>query len=82
MESVLKAKITKAVVEIYVSHYTCATMAENYAQTLSEQKEANDWCMEKIAQFNLDKEQVKKELERCAAEAKKNGDACCYGLDI
>lgn len=82
MERALKAKITKAVVEIYVTHYTCATMAEKHTTVLAEQKEANDWCMKKIEQFNLDKDQVKKELEEYAAKAKQDGTACFYDLDI
>ena len=82
MEILLKEKITKSVVEIYVTEYTSATMAESYSQALREQKEANDWCKEKISQFNLDREQVKKELERCTVKAKRDGTACCYDLDI
>ena len=78
LEHNFRHRLVYEVVDEYVSHYTCAAMADDYGTVVGEQKDANEWLELKVKEYAISKYELNEALNRVVKERKEDGNACLF----
>lgn len=78
----MRQGLIKQIAKTYITKYTCAMMADRFADVEKETAEANDKLFIEINELHITKSEMKKAVEEIEKESAKSGTACLYDKDL